>query len=438
MWPGYVLFNGTEVINATRTEAYAAHANVGWFKPVYEQPDLPWLLGEKPYATPLQDDAPWTDPDRLDSYDFYGCYPLEIVGFEDSTAEASAIESVIDGGYVNKPRRKTRTMVFTAVLVGASQCAVEYGMRWLRSVLTTTNCNSASYGVCGGSEMCYLGCEPVIDDNASEGLTAEECYDKIGRSMHDVTTTNGPVVTAKMDLNDGGCAWSVSWTMIAANPAEFGVEKPIVVGFLDPAVEVPYYGGVIPEGAHFDDDGHVDDDPVCPVETYIPVYDPMCDLLSPPPDIPTVVPTCFDFPPNFLRFSFVIPREDIPLWDQVVPIIKLTTRAEEARNVRLRFYADVFGTGSPDSDPCNYCGDIVISYIPPSSTLVIDGPDHDIYLDSAGIGRRRADSLATDSSGKPMDWPEFSCGFGYVVTVDMPQQQTGRPVVDLALVSRIA
>jgi hypothetical protein len=37
-----------------------------------------------------------------------------------------------------------------------------------------------------------------------------------------------------------------------------------------------------------------------------------------------------------------------------------------------------------------------------------------------------------------MDWPEFSCGFGYVVTVDMPQQQTDKPIVDLALVSRIA
>lgn len=436
MWPGYVLFNGTEVINATRTEAYAKHADVPWFKAVYEQPDLAWLLGDKDYTSPLQDDAPWTDPDRLDSYDFWGCYPLEISGFEDSTIEATVTESVIDGGYVSKPRRKTRTVVFSAVLVGASECAVEYGMRWLRTVLTGTNCNSASYGVCGGADICYLGCAPCIDEGCDD--PAIVCYDRLGRSVHDMTTTVGPNVTQKMDMTDGGCAWSVTWTMVAANPAEFGMEKPIVVGFLDPAVTNPYAGGITPEGGDYDVDGSVQTDPACPVAAYTPVYDPMCDLLSPPPDVPTVVPDCFDFPANYRRFSFVVPREDIPLWEQVVPIIKLTTKASEARNVRLRFYADTFGTGSPDSDPCNYCGDIVISYVPPSSTLVLDGADHDIYLDSAGIGRRRADSLATDSSGKPMDWPEFSCGFGYVVTVDMPQQQTARPIVDLALVSRIA
>jgi hypothetical protein len=436
MWPGYVLFNGTEVINATRTEAYARHAQLQWFKPVYEQPDLAWLLGEGAYSSPLQDDAPWTDPDRLDSYDFYGVYPLEITGFEDSTIEATITESVIDGGYVSRPRRKTRTTVFSAVLVGASQCAVEYGMRWLRSVLTMANCNSSSYGVCGGADVCYLGCEPCIEEGCDQ--TAEECYDKIGRSMHDVTTTVGPVVTAKMDMNDGGCAWSVTWTQTAANPAEFGMERPIVIGFLDPAVEIPYAGGIIPEGGIYDSNGHVDDDPACPTEVYTPVYDPTCDLLSPPPDVPTVVPDCFDFPPNFRRHSFSVPRQFIPLWDQVVPIIKLTTKGSEARNVRLRFYADTFGVGNPENDPCNFCGDIVISYVPASSTLVIDGADHDIYLDSAGIGRRRADALATDSTGKPMDWPEFSCGFGYVVTVDMPQQQTDKPIVDLALVSRIA
>ena len=408
------------------------------------------------YGSPLQDDAPWTDPDRLDSYDFWGVYPLEITGFEDSTVEATVVESVIDGGYVNKPRKGTRTTVFSAVLVGASSCAVEFGLRWLRTVLTSSPCFSANYGVCGGVDVCYLGCEPVIATdvngvqatvtldgrvvtlNAVGGqVLADECYARLGRSMHDVTTTVGPVVTAKMDLTDGGCAWSVTWTMVAANPAEFGVEKPIVVGFLDPAVEIPYYGGIIPDGGLYDTSGHVDDDPVCPVSVYSPVYDPTCDLLSPPPAVPTIVPTCFDFPANFRRFSFTIPRADIPLWEQVVPVIKLTTKSVEARNVRLRFYADTFDTGSADTDPCNFCGDIVISYMPPSSTLVIDGADHDIYLDSAGIGRRRADALATDSTGKPMDWPEFSCGFGYVVTVDMPQQQTSRPIVDLALVSRI-
>jgi len=435
-WPGYFMFNGTEVINSTRVESYCRHFDVGWFRAAYGEGDLPWLLGESDYTSPLQDEAPWTDPDRLDSYDFWGVYPLNIEGLEDSTVEGVVVESVVDGGYVQKPRRKTRTAVFSAVLVGASECAVEYGLRWLRTALTSGPCFSPDYGVCGGADLCYLSCAPCVDESCEESAT--DCYAKVGRQLHDVTTTVGPVVTQKMAMTDGGCAWSVTWTMVAANPAEFGVELPFVVGFLDPAVEVPYAGGVIPEGGVYDYFGHVDSDDACPVAVYTPVYDPTCDLLAPPPDVPTIVPTCFSFPANYMRYFFTLPAQFIPLWDQVVPIIKLSTKAEEARNVRLRFYADVFGTGDPNSDPCNYCGDIVISYLPPSSTLVLDGADRDIYIDSAGIGRRRADSLATDSSGRPMDWPEFSCGFGYVVTIDMPQQQTAKPVVDMLLVSRIA
>jgi len=97
----------------------------------------------------------------------------------------------------------------------------------------------------------------------------------------------------------------------------------------------------------------------------------------------------------------------------------------------------VFDTGNPSSDPCNFCGDVVFSYIPTSSTIVLDGTSHQVYIDTPGIGRRRADSLVSDSSGNPFDWPIFSCGFGYVVTVDMPQQQKSLPVVDLTLVPRI-
>lgn len=1065
-WSGYFMFGGTEVINATRTEAYARHLGVGWFRPVYRQDALSWLLGEKPYTTPLQDDAPWTDPDNLDSYDFYGVYPLEVTGVEDGTVDATVVESVSDGGYIGRTRKKTRTVVFSTVLAGASECAVEYGMRWLRSVLTGGACFNQSYGVCGGADLCYLACPPLMDvedspppkpavlpevvatnwaanpnlesdstgwnssdpskypvarstvtpitgtasavttrqgvldatigsvyigdqagarlpvtageqvtvgmdikvenpsvvdatnltfnpigpgtattagnhwvptrgtlsavadslrltitdaqlaanaqriqspqsyastgsikvtpgqmiravgqvrssgsfpmaviiqtydvnntfltqvtgvpkttnpstwtevdasmvipagaaayvnvqfgihnataprnvgdtidlqrayvgnegasvpwfdgstatsgdytyrwtgavnastservranppvktvnrtnladnpnvegdvsgwtsntpanypitqdtsapisgttsamstrtatspnnyafagilkrrDNSRfpctagapvtfgidvkldqagrnfrtnitpydaggsamatlgwvitpvatpnqvtrfvrtftppagavgfyinvevnttlggnavtgercwldnlmvengttdgsyldgstpasggnlyrwtgavnastseryaetpirrlvqaqvgfnagdtlsvtvnnvqpgvvtravvtgtvpvgatgmyavgtayrmsgsgnavtgervwfDNLTIEQgttdgsyfdgstpdddafdyrwrgpanasvserwthgyfppvgrpdestesayqCYTRVGRSLHEVTTTVGPTVTNKLEMTDGGCAWQVTWTMVAANPAEFGVEKPLVVGFLDPNVDIPYFGGVVPEGGSFDENGNVQSDPSCPVTVYRPVYDPTCTLLAPPPDVPEIFPTCFSFPVNFLRTMFTIPRQEIPLWTHVTPVISLTTGTVEARSVRVRFYADMFDTGDPSSDPCNFCGDVVFSYIPPQSTITLDCADHEVYIDQPGIGRRRADSLVSDSSGNPFEWPEFSCGFGYVVTVDMPQQMTKRPVLDLSLVPRM-
>jgi hypothetical protein len=268
--------------------------------------------------------------------------------------------------------------------------------------------------------------------------TAEDCYNRIGRSLHEVTTTVGPTVTQKLEMTNGGAAWQVTWTMVAANPAEFGVEKPLIVGFLDPDVDVPYFGGVLPPGGQFDENGNVQSDAPCAVPVFRPVYDPLCGLLAAPPEVPSVVPMCFSFPVNFLRTSFSIPREEIPLWTTVAPIVSLSTKTAEVRSVRVRFYADMFDTGDPSQDPCNYCGDVVFSYIPPGSTIVLDCADREVYIDQPGIGRRRADALITDSKGMPFEWPEFSCGYGYTVTVDMPQQMTQRPILDLSLVPRMA
>jgi hypothetical protein len=421
-------------VNASRTEAYARAYGLGWFRPVYQEDSLAWLLGEEKYASPLQDDAPWADPDNSDSYDFYGVYPLEVTGIEDSTVDADVTESVIDGGYVGRTRRKTRAVVFTAVLVAASECAVEYGLRWLRAVLNGGPCFGQMFGSCGGAELCFLGCAPSVSDDGPED--AQSCYNRVGRSLHDVTTTVGPVLTQKMEMVDGGAAWSVTWTMVAANPTEFGVVQPLVLGFGDKKVDVPYVGGEVPEGGDYDSAGHVETDPSCPSPVFRPVFDPECALLQPPPDLPTVVPMCFTFPVNYLRRTFTVPRSSIPLWTEVAPIVTLHAGTSEARAIRLRFYADVFDTGTPDRDPCNFCGDVVFSYIPAGSTIVLDCADRQVYIDQPGAGRRRADSLVSDSNGAPIEWPVFSCGFGYVVTIDQAQKQVS-PVIDLSLVPRV-
>jgi hypothetical protein len=59
-WDGYFTYAGQEFINASRTEVYAKEA--GWFKPVLDADDLGPILGEE-YRNPLQDPAPWGDPD---------------------------------------------------------------------------------------------------------------------------------------------------------------------------------------------------------------------------------------------------------------------------------------------------------------------------------------------------------------------------------------
>jgi hypothetical protein len=132
---------------------------------------------------------------------------------------------------------------------------------------------------------------------------------------------------------------------------------------------------------------------------------------------------------------FTIPKQDITLWSVTVPIVTIHTPANaEVRNLRVRFFDDDDNDASID-DPCDPEGDVVFTYLPPDSVVTFDAVAHLIYVDTPGQGRRRADSIATDSTGGPFTWPELSCGCGYVVTVDMPQTQKV-PVIDLSLVKK--
>jgi hypothetical protein len=120
----------------------------------------------------------------------------------------------------------------------------------------------------------------------------------------------------------------------------------------------------------------------------------------------------------------------------VVPRLQVHAREDDVRNLRVRFYADPFQVGDVSDDPCSFCGDMIVSYVPQGATMIIDGTDEVVNVVTAGGVTQRADSLVFASDGTPFDWPRLSCGFGYVVTMDLPEQATP-PVVDLSLFERI-
>ena len=430
-WNGYYEFDGTEVINATRTETYARNLGFTALRPAYRNDALPLMLGET-YGSPLGDDAPWLDPDQWESQEFLGAYPLDVVGLEDSTVTASVVESVLDGGVVRRPRRASRSVVFSAMLLGMSEAAVEYGLRWLRLALQGAPCGTSDN--CRGSTMCYLASEPALPPGANE---PRECLDPLLRSLLKVTVTTGPTITSKQELEAGGCVWTVSWTVVAGWPYEFMVEKPIVQGFttgFDGFYVNPNYPA---DPSWFDNTGATTDEYPCFTRGYDPLFDPACPLVNAPPSLPSVPVACFSFPQQFTRMFFTIPQAEIPLWGQAVPKIEFIMGLQETRNLRLRFYADVMETGDPNADPCSYCGDIVFSYLPAGATLIFDGVERAVTALTPGNPPRRADAVVFKSDGTPFEWPELSCGFGYLVTVDVP---VGQPIpqMNLSLTGKVA
>jgi hypothetical protein len=269
----------------------------------------------------------------------------------------------------------------------------------------------------------YAGDDPV------------NCLPPYLRSLRQVVFNTGPTLTAKHSLR-GGEAWIVTFTGVAGNPAELGPELEVVTGFLDPNVANPWAGGLTPEGGIIDLDGFMlsDESPCDPI-TPTPIYDPLHPAIILPPGAPSVPLGFFTPPVNWRRRQFTIPKQYVPAWGEVVPKIAVHARDDDVRSLRLRFYADPYLIGDISDDPCAFCGDIILSYIPQGATMTLDGAEETVTVLSDGVVRR-ADSLVFSSDGTPFTWPRLTCGFGYVVTVDLAEQDPP-PVIDLSLFERI-
>lgn len=445
-WQGYFAYDGNEFINVARTETYMREAGLYWFKPAFNNEALGYMLGDAlHYSTPFLDDAPWVDPNNPDSLQFYGYYPLDVNGIEDSTRTSTVVESLSDGGVPGRLRNTTRTIVFNGLILAGTEAAAAYGMRWLKQTLLGNACGTSTASACNGADLCYLDSEPSMALPDSEDQTFQHvgtsvqnpvlCLIPYQRSLRKVLFNSGPTIAAKGQIRDGGQAWTVQFTAVAGDPWEFSAEVPVIEGFLDPAIAVPWSGGVIPDGGVVDLTGFVFPDSLCAVPTYSAVYDPLCPGVIPPPGPPSIPLGCYVAPKTWHRRQITIPEQYVPLWGEVVPKVSIHARGTDIRNLRLRFYADPFQIGDITDDPCSYCGDIVVSYVPQDHTLVLDGAEQAVYVLSAGGTRRRADSLVFSTDGTPFDWPSLSCGFGYVVTFDLPDSTT-KPVIDLSLFAR--
>lgn len=447
-WNGYFEYDGSEVINVSRTEAYAKNVGLGWFRPLFNNDALPYMLGDGvKYTTPLLDDAPWVDEDTPASLDFYGVYPLDVTGIEDSTRTSTTTESLGNGGLAGALRHGTKAIVFNAVLVAANEASMDYGFNWLKQVLLGGPCGSFLASSGQGATLCYLSSSPEMYLPGEEGFPSgdtgevwvadpEECLLPYQRSLRKVVFNSGPTITAKRETTDGGAVWTVTFGGVAGSPYELSAERSVIEGFLDPAVAIPWAGGVEPDGGMIDLTGYIHPEQSCATVVYQPIYDPLCPAIIPPPSAPSVPLGCYTAPANWRRRQFTIPKQYVPMWGEVVPKIEIHAKTADLRNLRLRFYADPYIEGDISDDPCAYCGDIVFSYVPLSHTLVFDGAEESVYMISPGGIRRRADSLVFKTDGTPFDWPILTCGFGYVVTLDLPQTQK-TPVVDLSLYSRV-
>jgi hypothetical protein len=156
--------------------------------------------------------------------------------------------------------------------------------------------------------------------------------------------------------------------------------------------------------------------------TFDPLADPDCVAIPAAPRPPVVPSDCIADVGQWRRYWAAIPASNVSDWLTTIPTLELTTSASAERQVRVRVYQNPFNRGSADVDPTDFCSEQIISYIPPNTTMTLDGVTERVWAEVNGGATISADHLLYGSGGTPATWPHLSCGIGYWVSFDVPNE----------------
>lgn len=149
------------------------------------------------------------------------------------------------------------------------------------------------------------------------------------------------------------------------------------------------------------------------------LIDPDCPPLPAPPSPPTIEEECIIDPGAWTRYTIYIGKDEIPLFSSVLPVVTMRTGDSTARQVRMRWYPNPDDLTIDELPPCEYEGEIIVSYVPPNAVMTIDGITRDATASVNGGDEQPATQLLYGPDGGPMVWPELRCNQGYVFTVDV-------------------
>ncbi len=169
-----------------------------------------------------------------------------------------------------------------------------------------------------------------------------------------------------------------------------------------------------------------------------PLADPDCPTIPSAPQPPAIVDDCIEEVGTWRRYWAIIPADQISEWLDLVPTITITTGPIAARQVRIRVYQNPFEVAPDNFDASTREAEQIVSYIPPLTTLTIDGVAQRVWAEVDEAGAIAADRLLYGTGGGPATWPVLSCGTAYLVSFDVPlDAPEGNLSVDVALTTRM-
>jgi hypothetical protein len=405
----YISVGGVEITNTARLREYLR--TVG--SPLDSGSDIcacdtftAEVLGDEPYTTPddAASPAPWYDPSDPASAEFAGFLVLGVEGTDDFPVKRSVTASVTGGGSLGPARVQPRDIVVTGILLGATCCGVEFGLRYLAAALQ--GCTGSQ---CGGDCVTMYDCCPGQDMTAAEFNAAHR------RSYRRVALTDGPKVTGRAGTGTcGGGACSlgadvitVEFTLTAATPWAYTDEVPL----LEVGVPTDDDAECIEWCIHAPGVPCADCRLVECVDSQDACADPSC--LPPAPPVPTAPETCFCEALATNQECYAIDLSNRSGWIDDVPIINVFAGSEDLRRLTISLYqrteADENLTCAElaDRKRCEPYARWEIGFIPAGGELLLDGQTSRATLDC-----NRQCSTATTvygNGGAPPTWPVLNC-----------------------------
>ncbi|MBC9729254.1 hypothetical protein [Streptomyces sp. TRM68367] len=363
------------------------------------------------YTTPDDPDspAPWYDPDVPESADFAGFLPLSFEGIDDYPVKRTVTNAVVGGGALGPARVQPRTITVTGLLLGATCCAVEYGLHFLGEALQ--GCTGSA---CGGDCVTMFNCCP------GEEETLEEFNRRHRRTYRRVALVEGPTVTARNgdgSCNSGQCSIgadiiTVEFVLVAATPWAWTDEVPL----LDVNLPTDDESECITWCLHTGDGapGDCADGGCrlagCPDATAA-CADPACTPPSPPQ--PASPSSCFCEALATNRECYELDLSDRPAWGTDVPVISVFAGSEDLRRLTVSFYeraeqdGDLSCAEIADRKRCDPLGVFEVGFVPAGGTLVLDGQIGRATVECGGSCETSTSVWGVD--GAPPTWPTIDC-----------------------------
>lgn len=204
----YLVVNGIELVNGTRTERYISTSNVPGFSTA---PNCGCAeLGT--FTSISADPAPWYVATDAASTEFLGLHDLQVSWSSPNT------RNVLDASYASalgRARLRGRSAAITATLFASSARGMAFGKRWVAEVLqSATACDDNDL-----FDVCFLPACP----SPSLTIAQRAAY---FRNLVRAGVTDGPIFTSAGV--PGQYATKVAFTITSELPHLFGSEEEIL------------------------------------------------------------------------------------------------------------------------------------------------------------------------------------------------------------------